>query len=314
MRLVYYGTPELAVPPLLRLVETGRAPLLVVTRRDRPKGRGLLVSPSPVRVAAESLGIPVATPARAGAPDSLEAVLALKPDLLVLTAYGQILPPGLLSIPRLGPLNLHFSLLPRHRGASPIQAAILAGDAETGVTTMWMTEKLDEGPIFASLRTPIEPEEDAGSLESRLAELGARCLVATVERIERGEMVRDIQDSAHATYAPKLTREDARVTLRDDPAAFTRRVRAFAPQPGAFLMLHDGPLQILESAVGEGSSARPGTVLAVDRALGLRIQVGQGSVWLRRVRPGGRKEMSAFDYANGARLKAGQSLRVEEAT
>jgi methionyl-tRNA formyltransferase len=313
VRLVYYGTPELAVPPLRRLVETGRAPLLVVTRRDRPKGRGLTVSPSPVRVAAESLGIPVATPARAGAPDSLEAVRALKPDLLVLTAYGQILPRELLAIPRIGPLNLHFSLLPRHRGASPIQAAILAGDAETGVTTMWMTEKLDEGPVFASLRTPVGSEEDAGSLESRLMELGARCLVATVERIERGEMVRDIQDASRATYAPKLTREDARLDPREDPAAFTRRVRAFAPRPGAFLALHDGPLQILEAAVGEGPSTQPGSVEELDRARGLRISVGGGSVWLRRVRPGGRKEMSGFDYANGARLKPGQSLRVEEA-
>ena len=315
MRLVYYGTPELAVPPLLRLVETGRAPLLVVTRRDRPKGRGLEVSPSPVRVAAESLGLPVATPVRAGAPDALEEVRAAKPDLLVLTAYGQILPSELLAIPRIGPLNLHFSLLPRHRGASPIQAAILAGDAETGVTTMWMTEKLDEGPIFASLRTPIAAEEDAGALTSRLTELGARCLVETLDRIERGEMVRDMQDSSRATYSPKLTREDARLSLTHDPVAFTRRVRAFAPRPGAYLDLTDGPLQILEAQAEESSTKGPlGAVLDLDRARGLRIQAGVGSVWLHRVRPGGRKEMTGFDYANGARLKAGQRLPVKEAT
>ena len=174
MRLVYYGTPALAVPALTRLVDEGRSPLLVVTRRDRPQGRGLVAGPSPVRAAAEARGIPVATPARAGAPEELARLRALGPDLLLLAAYGQILSPEVLAIPRIGALNVHFSLLPRHRGASPIQAAILAGDRETGVTTMWMTEGLDEGPVFSSLRTPIGPEEDAGSLSARLAELGAR--------------------------------------------------------------------------------------------------------------------------------------------
>ena len=314
MRLVYYGTPALAVPALTRLVEDGRTPMVVVTRRDRPKGRGLEIAPSPVRVAAEARGIPVATPVRAGAPEELEKLRALEPDLLLLAAYGQILSPELLAIPRIGALNVHFSLLPRHRGASPIQAAILAGDEETGVTTMWMTEKLDEGPLYSSCRTPIGAEEDAGALTARLAELGATCLSDTLTRIERGEMVREEQDSSRATYAPKIGREDSRLSLLDTPSLFTRKVRAFAPKPGAHLDLKSGGfLQVLAASPGSSAGGpAPGTVLALDRARGLEAALLQGSVWLRRVRQSGRNEMSGLDYANGARLTPGALLPVKE--
>ena len=316
MRLVYYGTPTLSVPSLTRLVDDGRAPLLVVTRQDRPQGRGLSVAPSPVRAAADSRGLPVVTPARAGAPEELERIRALAPDLLLLAAYGQILSPALLAIPKIGALNVHFSLLPRHRGASPVQAAILAGDEETGVTTMWMNEKLDEGPIFASLRAPIGPDEDAGALTDLLAALGARCLSETLDRIERGEIVRRDQDPSRATYSGKLTREDARLTLREDPRAFARRVRAFAPRPGAFLTLAGSEtLLVLAASPGassSGSDAAPGTVLAVDPPRGMEVALEKGSVWLRRVRPSGRKEMGGSDYANGARLRAGARLPVRE--
>jgi len=316
VRLVYYGTPALAVPALTRLVDEGRSPLLVVTRRDRPQGRGLVTGPSPVRAAADSRSIPVATPARAGAPEELARIRALGPDLLLLAAYGQILSPELLAIPRIGALNVHFSLLPRHRGASPIQAAILAGDRETGVTTMWMTEKLDEGPIFSSLRTPIGPEEDAGSLSARLAELGARCLSETLARIERGEIVREEQDPARATYAPKFGREDARLSLEEAPPVFARKVRAFAPKPGAALELESDVLQILAASPGspgsgstrDEASSPPGFVLALDRERGLLLSLRAGSVWLGRVRPSGRKEMGGYDYANGARLAPGMRL------
>jgi len=316
VRLVYYGTPSLAVPPLIRLIEDGRPPLLVVTRRDRPSGRGLAVAPSPVRAAAEARGIPVSTPPRAGAPEEIERLRALDPDLLVLVAYGQILSPELLGVPRIGAINIHFSLLPRHRGASPIQAAILAGDQETGVTAMWMTEKLDEGPVFSSLSTPIAPDEDAGSLGARLAELGARCLSETISRMESGEIVRRDQDPAKATYAPKLKREDSRLSLADDPVRFTRKVRAFAPEPGAYLELEGERLQVLTASPGSVAAlpdpgGLPGAVLALDRERGLEIGLAQGSVLLRSVRPSGRKAMPAFAYANGARLKPGARIPVK---
>jgi len=314
VRLVFYGTPALAVPALMRLVEDGRAPLLVVTRRDRPRGRGLEVAPSPVRVAAEASGIPVVTPARAGAPEEIERLRALEPDLILLAAYGQILSPEILSVPRIGALNVHFSLLPRHRGASPIQAAILAGDEETGVTTMWMTEKLDEGPLFSSCRTAIGAEENAGSLAARLATLAASCLSEALTRIERGEMIRETQDSSRATVAPKIVREDTRLSLRDAPSDFARKARAFAPTPGAFLALEGGDfLKVLAASPGSDEDrGTPGAVLTVDRARGIEVAVRQGSVWLGRVQQSGRRETSGFDYALGARLGAGSVLRVKD--
>jgi len=308
VRLVYYGTPALAVPALSRLVSEGRAPLLVVTRADRPRGRGMKTGKSAVREAAESLGLTVVTPARAGAPDELERVRALAPDLLVVTAYGQLLPKALLEIPRLGALNVHFSLLPRHRGASPVQAAILAGDPETGVTTMWMTEGLDEGPIFLSRSTPIHEEEDAGALGARLALLGAECLSESLVRLDQGDATRRDQDTARATYAPKIAADAGRLALDRPAEDLARRVRAFTPEPGAYLPLGSERLAVLTAEVDGDADGPPGSVVALDRAKGIRIALGKGSIWLRRVRPSGRRDMSGFDYANGARLKPGARL------
>ncbi len=330
MRLVYYGTPALAVPPLRRLVQDGRAPLLVVTRPDRPKGRGLATGPSPVKEAAASLGLEVGTPVRAGAPAEIERIKALAPDLIVLTAYGQILPRALLAVPRLGALNVHFSLLPRHRGAAPIQAEILEGDRETGVSTMWMTEGLDEGPVFLSRAVPIADDEDAGALGARLAELGAACLSETIDRIERGEMVRAEQDAARATVTRKLGAADARLRPEEPPEALVRRVRAFAPEPGAYFLLeaHAAPgapgaldvpapdrLLVLEAAVGSSAPREepPGTVLSVHRGRGVEIALPAGSLWLKRVKPAGRRAMDGAEYANGRRLRAGSRLVLGDA-
>ncbi len=318
MRLVYYGTPALAVPPLRRLVAGGWAPSLVVTRPDRPRGRGLQTGRSAVREAAEALRLPVATPPRAGAVEEIARVRALSPDLLVLVAYGQILPRALLDVPRLGALNLHFSLLPRHRGASPIQAAILAGDKETGVTTLWMTEGLDEGPTFLSMSTAVDPEENAECLGARLASLGAECLAETLRRIEGGAMVREAQDPDRASYAPKIGPDAGRLSLDLSADDVVRRVRAFTPEPGAYLELESGRLLVREAIADGGAGTErdsgredpPGAVLGVDRGSGLRIALRRGSVWLRRVRPSGRREMAGFDYANGARLKPGDRLPV----
>ena len=318
MRLVYYGTPALAVPPLLRLHQDGRAPILVVTRPDRPSGRGLRSGASPVRRAAESLGIPVATPERAGAADALATLRALSPDLLLVAAYGQIFPPALLAASRLGALNLHYSLLPRWRGAAPVQAAILAGDAETGVTTMWMTEGLDEGPIFERRATPVDRDEDAGSLGARLASLGSECLAETLERIERGEIVKTPQDVARATMAPKVRPEEARLRLTEPAELLARRVRAYSPEPGAYLALTSGRLLVAAAAPGEAeavtdASAGPGTILRVEPTRGIEIALATGTLWLRRVKRAGRREMAAADYANGARLKPGARLPLQDA-
>ena len=314
MRLIYYGTPALAVPPLSRLVSEDRAPLLVVTRADRPRGRGMKTGKSAVKEAAESMGVPVATPARAGAPDELTRIRALSPDLLIVTAYGQLLPKALLEIPRLGALNVHFSLLPRHRGASPVQAAILAGDEETGVTTMWMTEGLDEGPIFLSRSMPIDREEDAGTLGGRLALLGAECLAESIARIERGDAARREQDPASATYAPKIAPGAGRLTLDRSADELVRRVRAFTPDPGAYVLLGSVRLAVLSAEADGGADAPLGSVIGLDRGKGIRIALAEGSIWLRRVHPSGRRAMSGFDFANGARLKPGALLTLSEGT
>ena len=328
MRLVYYGTPSFAVAPLQRLTADGRAPLLVVTRRDKPRGRGLELQASPVRAAAEALGLPVATPMRASAPEEIERVRALSPDLLIVVAYGQILSPDLLAVPSIGALNVHFSLLPRHRGAAPVQAAILAGDSDTGVSTMWMTDGLDEGPIFLSRPTPIGAGENAGTLGERLTGMGADLLAESLSLLERGGGARHPQNDALATYAPKIRGEDARLAFEAPAVELARRVRAYAPAPGAWIDLEAGRLVVVESsaesrgdALDAGSAAGaaaprgldllstpPGTVAGIDRARGLGVACAEGTLWLARVRPAGRREMSGADYANGARLRPGSPL------
>jgi methionyl-tRNA formyltransferase len=309
MRLVYYGTPAIAVPPLQELAASGRAPLLVVTRADRPKGRGLATGRSAVRAAAEAMGLPVATPRRAGAPEEIDRVRALTPDLLVVVAYGQILPRALLEAPKIGALNIHFSLLPLYRGASPVQAALLAGDPRTGVSAMWMTEGLDEGPVFETIETPIEPMEDAGALGARLARLGAECLSRALDRIERGEREGRPQDGARSTYAPKIAPDAGRLDLALDAGEIERRVRAYTPDPGAFFDTPSGRLTLIGAkAAPEEPGAAPGMVLGVDQERGLRIALAQGSIWIAALKPSGRRAMSGRDYANGARLKPGSSL------
>jgi methionyl-tRNA formyltransferase len=331
VRLAYYGTPNAAVPSLERLVSDGRAPILVVTRRDRPRGRGLAASPSPVRAAAERLGLPVATPARAGDPEEIERLRALEPDLFVVVAYGQIFPSELLHVPRLGALNVHFSLLPRHRGASPVQAALLAGDRETGVTVQWMTEGLDEGPVAARRIVPIEDAEDAGALGARLAAIGAEALSAAVATLAAGRVLpREAQDPGRATYAPRIPRDAGRLTLALSAEEIVRRVRGYSPDPGAFFEMPGGRLLVARAATQEaepprsvppspgdepratgasaGSPVRPGTILAVDRERGVLVALREGAIRLVRVRPSGRREMAAADFVNGARLKPGDHL------
>jgi len=321
VRLVYYGTPWQAVPPLDRLVADGHPPLLTVTREDKPRGRGLGLQPSPAKTAALAHGIRVTTPRRASAPEEVERVRSLAPDLLIVVAYGQILSPELLAVPRFGALNVHFSLLPRHRGAAPVAAALLAGDHVTGVCTLWMNAGLDEGPVFLERATTIDPEENAGTLGERLAGVGAELLAESVDRVERGDVVRREQDPALATYAPKLRTGDARLDVAQPAERNARRVRAFTPEPGAWLSLDSGRLVVLAARVGDASDgagprgldALPqaaGAIVGIDRGRGLGVACAEGTLWIERLRPEGRKEMSGADYANGARLRVGDRLAV----
>ena len=261
------GTAELACPSLTAIA--GQV-VHVITQPDRPKGRSLQLAPPPVKVAADKLGLPVSQPLKVR--DTIDDLRALQPDLIVVVAYGQILPKALLEIPPRGCINVHTSLLPRWRGASPIQSAILAGDTETGVTTMLMDEQLDHGPILRQCRTPILPDDTSATLHDRLAQLGAGLLVESLDCPDRQP-----QDETRVTYARKFTKEDGRIDWTKSPAEIDRQVRAFNPWPGAF-------------------TEEDGKLLKV-----WKVALVNGAIELREVQPAGGKRMAYEAYRRGRR-------------
>lgn len=307
-RIAFFGTPEFAVPTLAALVDSGRAPRVVVSQPARPAGRGRPLADPPVAAWAREHGLPVLQPLRVREPAFLAEIGALGLDLAVVVAFGQIFPAALLELPRLGCINLHASLLPRHRGAAPVQAAILAGDAMTGVSTMQMTAGLDSGPILLQRETPIGPRETAGELGVRLAELGAALVLETLRALAAGTLAPRAQDDSAATYAPRLDKAVGRVDWSLDAAVLARRLRAYTPWPGLEAALRGAPVKLVraapaESADGDGA---PGTVLGL-RAGRLAVACGGASVLeIEALQRAGRRPLSAADFANGERLRAGE--------
>ena len=276
------------MPSLRALRRAGHDVALVVTQPDRP-GHRLRLTPPAVKVAAGELGLEVFQPERIRAPEAVVRVAASRPELIVVVAYGQIIPRSVLDIPPRGVLNVHASLLPRHRGAAPVAHAILAGDRVTGVTIMRMDEQLDHGPVLAARETEIGPHEDAAALGERLAVLGAELLVETVARLD--EVVPVEQDHAAATLAPKLAREDAELGWELDAEEIDRRVRGLHPWPGVTLPVAGGRVKVLRGRPLAGSGA-PGQVLRGGRA-GVEVAAGRGSYLLEEVQPPGRRPMPA---------------------
>lgn len=256
-RIVFAGTAEFAVPALRALDEAGHEVLLAITQPDRPAGRRMKVKPSAVKVAAQELGLPVYQPERIGAPAAVERLRALSPDLLVVVAYGQIVPRPILSIPRVGAINVHASLLPRWRGAAPIARAILAGDRETGVSIMKMDEQLDHGPVLGTRATPIGEREDGAELTARLAQMGAELLVRTLENFDGVRA--EAQDHARASVASKLNKNEGELEWDMGAVEIDRRVRALQPWPGATLPTPRGRVKILRGHV-EGDRYVPDLV------------------------------------------------------
>ena len=256
LKIVFTGTAEFAVPSLRTLHAAGHLIQLVITQPDKP-GHRLKMTPPPVKVAAQALGLKVYQPERIRAPEAVAQLRRVLPDLLVVVAYGQIIPPSVLSIPKIGAVNVHASLLPRYRGAAPVAHAILAGDRETGVTIMRMDEQLDHGPILATRTTTIDDREDAVSLTSRLAAIGAELLVTTLARIESIKPVE--QDHDRATLAPRLRREDGELDWNIGPGDIDRHVRALQPWPGVTLPTYRGRVKILSGHV-EGDRYVPDVV------------------------------------------------------
>jgi methionyl-tRNA formyltransferase len=304
MRVVFFGTPEFAVPSLRALVAHGAEVVAVVSQPDRPQGRShSTLIPPPVKSAAQALGLPVHQPERPRGDVFLTQLRRLAPDLGVVVAYGHILRPEVLDSPRLGMINVHASLLPRHRGAAPVQAAILAGDRETGVTVIRMDPGMDTGPVLHRLRTPIAADETAGQLATRLAELGAQALRDTLATLDRGEPPSEPQDEACASYAPKIDRDVARVSWDEPAERVVRRVRAFDPAPGAWTTLEGTELKLFGTRV-EAATGAPGTILRIDPAL--VVAAGERSVAIAEVQPAGRRRMTADAWVRGRGARVGQ--------
>jgi len=307
LRIVFAGTPEFAVPPLEALRAAGHDLVAVYTQPDRPAGRGQALTQSPVKRRALEFGLAVEQPATLRTPDAVERLRTLDADLMVVVAYGLILPQAVLDVPRLGCWNIHASLLPRWRGAAPIQRAVQAGDAVTGVTIMQMEAGLDTGPMLLARETPIGARELAGELHDRLSRLGAEAIVAAIDEWQAGRITPTAQPAAGVTYAAKLSKAEARIDWSQPAVVIDRLVRAFNPWPVAETTWDGRQLRVWQSEPEPSSvPAAPGTVL---ESSGGRIVVatGDGALRLLHVQAAGRRAMSAAEFLNahslaGARL------------
>ncbi len=306
MRLVYLGTPAFAVPTLERLVTAGHEVVEVVTQPDRPKGRGKQLAASPVKEAALRLGLPVYQPERIRRPESVEHLRAHGVEAMVIVGYGQIIPQSILDLAPRGIINVHGSLLPKYRGAAPIQWAVVNGESVTGVTTMKIDAGLDTGDMLLKAQTAIGADETAVELAEKLAPLGAELLVETLARLN--SIVPEKQDPAQSTYAPILKKEDGLIDWRAPAAAIHNRVRGLQPWPGAYTSFRGQTLNIWRSSAGGQTAAgetAPGRIASLKPLL---VATGDGLLELREVQLEGRKRMPASDFANGQRLSHNEVL------
>jgi methionyl-tRNA formyltransferase len=298
VRIVFWGTPEFAVPALRAIADEGHDVAGVVTQPDRPAGRGRGVSQSAVKREALEMGVPVLQPERARGEEFMAELRALQPELSVVVAYGQILKPEVLELPRLGSINIHASLLPELRGAAPIQWAIVRGYESTGVTIMRMEAGLDSGPMLISAEEPILPDDSGAELTRRLSAVGAEAVVEALALIESGQIVEEVQDHSRATYAPKIERETARIDWSLPAEEVALFIRGMDDVPGAWTM-HGarGAVKLFRPAV-RPESGEPGTVLAVG-ADGVLVACGTGALMIREVQPPGKRRMAAGDWVRG---------------
>lgn len=300
-RIVFAGTPDFALESLRRLVESGNTPVAVLTQPDRPAGRGKQLTASPVKEYALGQDIPVLQPVTLRNPEAVAEIAALDADLLIVAAYGLLLPQTVLDLPRSGCLNVHASLLPRWRGAAPIQHAILAGDAETGVCLMHMEAGLDTGPVYVSESTSIGDEETAGELHDRLARLGADLLVDKLEAILRGDLEARPQDESGANYAGKIQRQDAALDWTRPAAEIARAVRAYNPVPGAWFELDGESIKCWQARALDDGASPPGVVLDAGKD-GVDVACGEGVLRLLEVQRPGRRRVTAAEFAAQASL------------
>ena len=303
MRVLFWGTPEFAEPPLRALIGEGFEVVGVVTQPDKPQGRAREIIPSPVKQFATDEEIPIFQPKNARGPELLESLKALKADISIVVAYGHILPQKIIDLPPMGTLNIHASLLPALRGAGPIQAAIRQGLGETGVTVMRVIPALDAGPVLLQARTQIFDDETFGELQVRLSELGALTLIEALTLLSLGKAKEKVQDESRATYAPKVNRESSRINWKDSALEISRLIRASDPKPGAFTETPKGDVKMFGPKVMDGIKGKPGEVLKTTGEL--VIACGIDAIRISHVQPAGKSRMSAHDWARGRGTKVG---------
>jgi methionyl-tRNA formyltransferase len=308
MRVLFWGTPSFAVPTLRAIAEEGHEVVSAITQPDRPAGRGLELRGSSVKAVALAEGIPVLEPQKPRGDEFIAQIRALEPEVSVVVAYGHILKREVLDVPSLGSINVHASLLPELRGAAPIPWAIARGHTTTGVTVMRMVEAMDAGPILLQEEEPIIEKETATELASRLAEVGAEALVAALALLSLGQLVAREQDESRVTYAPKLSRDDARVDWNKSAHEVSNLLRAMDEAPGGWSSLHGEPVKLFrpepvgDSGAGPGS---PGEVLAADPKAGLLVSASGGALRIHEVQPPGKRRMPALDWIRGRGVERG---------
>jgi methionyl-tRNA formyltransferase len=311
MRVLFWGTPAFATPPLRALLGEGFDVVGVVTQPDRPVGRSRSsLQPSPVKEIALAENVPVLQPEKPRGSEFVAQLRDLKPDISVVVAYGHILPADVIALPPRGTLNIHASLLPKLRGAAPIEAAILEGHAQTGVSIMRMVQRLDAGPVILQLSTPIPDDETGGELTLRLSELGATALIEALALLEMGKAGERAQDDGAATYAGKIERESARVDWSRDAASVARAIRAYDPRPGAFTSLDDKDVKLFgaRAETRETPSAPPGEVVIATED-GIVVTCGKGTVLVTQVQPSGQKRMAVGEWLRGRGIAPGRRFK-----
>ena len=309
MKIMFMGTPEIAATCLKGLLDDGKEICAVVTREDKPRGRGNVMTPTPVKSLALEYGIPVYTPKTLRDGEFLSLLSDINPDLIAVVAYGKILPPEVINYTRYGCINVHVSLLPKYRGAAPMQRAIMEGESETGVTIMYMDEGLDTGDIICAESFPITDEDDFETIHDRSAEVGARLLSKTVDDIENGAATRTAQDDALATYAKKVEKEDAKIDFNLDAKTVSQRIRGVTPIPGAFAYHGGKMLKIFRVSVSEGKG-EPGEVLSVNGngEGSILVACKTGALLIKGVIPEGKGKMTAGDFVRGRKIDLGDIL------
>ena len=309
MRIVFMGTPDFAVPSLEALLKAGHEIAAVYTQPDKPKGRGHKLQAPPVKELALQHNIPVYQPVTLRKPEAIEELRALEPELIVVAAYGRILPEYILNYPRYGCINVHGSLLPKYRGAAPIQRAVINGDSETGVTIMRMAKGMDTGDMILKRSTPILPSDTSGTVFDRLAVLGAEALLEAIDRIADGTAEYVVQNEEEATHAPMIDKAEGALDFSWPAQTLRNRVMGMNPSPGAFIELANYRLKLFDAYLDDQTSSAPGTVTAIKKN-GISIACGDGfSVRFESVQKQGKNRIDAYSYACGAKLSVGDLLK-----